>query len=98
MVYLFAVPLLLGVVPSVIGLLFPRLDVGGSWQNTIHAFAVVTLTVASMLQGVVDIYGTTSQYIVYYVVFGAACLLLSGLLWIVQLFIAQPAKTEAHRS
>lgn len=81
MVYLFAIPLLLGAVPGLVAWLVPRLDAGGPWQHTVHAFAVATLTTGSALQGIMEIYGTTSAYVAYYMWTGLALLALSGLLW-----------------
>ncbi len=76
MVYLFAIPLVLGVIPEALGLLWPRL-IGGAWQRTIHGFAVATLTVGSALMGVLEIYGTTSAFTIYYLVAGIGLLLLA---------------------
>lgn len=82
MVYLFAIPLLLGVVPQLIALANPKLSSTSSWQRIIHNFAIVTLIVGSILQGVVEIYGTTNGYIVYYFIVGISLLVASSMLWV----------------
>jgi hypothetical protein len=82
MTYLFAIPLVLGALPQAIMLKFPKLHVGGSWQKIMHNFAIATLAVGSLLQGVMEIYGTSSPYIVYYLIIGALLLLVSALMWI----------------
>lgn len=84
MVYLFAIPLLLGVLPQLAALTNPKLAVGSSWQKTIHAFAVATLTVGSLLQGIVEIYGTNNRCIAYYFVVGIGLLAVSLMMWLVQ--------------
>lgn len=82
MVGLFAIPLVLGVVPRVIMIVKPALDRGGPWAKTVHAFAVATLITGSLLQGIVEIYGTTSGAIKYYFIAGCVLLLVSLILWI----------------
>lgn len=84
MVYLFTIPLLLGALPQLIFWLRPTLDAGSAWQNTIQTFAIATLVAGSALQGVVEIYGTTNHYVVYYFGIGLAFLLLSMVLYLKQ--------------
>lgn len=85
MVYLFAIPLLLGVIPQLIALANPKLSSMGSWQRIIHNFAIATLIVGSILQGVVEIYGTTNGYIVYYFIVGVGLLAAGFILWVGEL-------------
>lgn len=83
MVYLFVIPLLLGVVPELVVLLNPNLAArGGSWQPILQAFAVATLIVGSALQGIVEIYGTTNRYIVYYFIVGIGLAIAHLALWV----------------
>lgn len=84
MVYLFAIPLFLGVLPELIAQIWPKLAVGSSWQRTVHAFAVATLVVGSLLQGIVEIYGTTNQFIGYYFWAGIGLLFVSLSIWTMQ--------------
>ncbi len=86
MVYLFAIPLVLGVLPQLAAVQWPKLDTGGSWQKIIQSFAVATLSVGSALQGVVEIYGTTSSYILYFFIVGFCQLVLSVVMWVVSFF------------
>lgn len=86
MVYLFMVPLILGVIPQLVFTLLPWLDIGGSWQRIIHNFAIATLSVATLLRGMLEIYGTTSAYIGLYFVAGASLLITSVALWLTTLF------------
>lgn len=81
MVYLFAIPLLLGVLPEFFALINPRFAVRSSWQPILQAFAVATLAVGSALQGIVEIYGTTNQFIVYYFVVGVGLAIASSVVW-----------------
>lgn len=88
MVYLFAIPLLLGVVPQLIVLTYPKLSSAGSWQPTIHNFAIATLIVGFILRGVVEIYGTTSQYIALYFMTGFGLLAASSVLYFFKLILS----------
>lgn len=83
MVYLFVIPLILGVLPEAIALIYPRWVTPDGWHRLLRDFAVATLSIGSILQGVVEIYGTTSTWTVYYFVVGAAMLLASIAGWIV---------------
>lgn len=81
MVYLFAIPLLLGVVPELLVLALPILRVDSPWARLVQNLAIATLISGSAIQGVIEIYGTTSGYIVYYFVAGAVLLVTSGVIW-----------------
>lgn len=83
MVYLFAIPLVLGAIPQFIAVLNLKLNVGGSWIKIIHNFAIATLTIGSLLKGMLEIYGTTSKFIPYYFVIGASLLAVSIAMWMV---------------
>lgn len=89
MVYLFAIPLILGVVPQLIVLAYPRLRSTSSWQHIVYNFAVATLIVGFILQGVVEIYGTTNQYIVLYFVTGLGLLFASITMYIFKLILSK---------
>lgn len=76
MVYAFAFPLLLGALPfSVLALRKRPLPPRHSRQ--LHHAGVATLTVGSVMQGVLDIYGTTNRLTVVYWVVGIALLALA---------------------
>ena len=77
MIYAFALPLVLGVLPCLIimsGMLrMPHEVAYKAWNS-----GVATLTVGSLYKGVLDIYGTTNRLIYVYPSVGAA-LIISGI-------------------
>lgn len=71
MVYLFMFPLLGGVLPfSCIGLIKP-LRFPLSAAKRLYNSGVASLTVGSCVRGVLDIYGTSSDYVLVYWILGA---------------------------
>ncbi len=62
MTYLFAWPLLLGALPSLIGWLFPRIRPMGRISGNLYPAGVAALTVSSLLRGILEIAGTASVY------------------------------------
>lgn len=93
MVYSFTIPLLLGVIPHLVFWLRPKLDAGGWWQKATLALSVITLTVGATLQGVVEIYGTTNQAIIYYLWTGLGLLTISFALWLRGLIYASKRRS-----
>lgn len=77
MVYAFTIPLLLGVTPHAIFAAYPRWNKGCYWQKMTQAFAIAVLTVGSIVQGMLEIYGTTSPFTIYYLVIGSLLLTFS---------------------
>ncbi|MBO5070842.1 MAG: hypothetical protein J6C37_10865 [Roseburia sp.] len=76
MIYAFAFPLVGGTLPYlVIGLSRRKRYPGILAKNLYHA-GIATLTVGSVLQGVLDIYGTTNSLIRFYWVVGAVLILI----------------------
>ena len=75
MVYAFAFPLLLGALPFA-WMSLRRRSQPAPWCRRLHHAGVATLTVGSVMQGVLTIYGTTNRLIVLYWV--AGCLLLAA--------------------
>lgn len=75
MIYAFAIPLVGGVIPMVVLLLRHKLPSVRSLM--LWHFGLVTLTVGSVMQGVVAIYGSTNRLIAVYPAVGAALLLLA---------------------
>lgn len=75
MIYAFAIPLVLGEVPSLLLLKracscrIPHMC-SLMWQ-----FGILTLTVGSLFQGVLEIYGTTNRLIILYLIVGSALML-----------------------
>lgn len=87
MVGLFAIPLILGVFPA---LLFKKIN-RDLWQKTIQSFAIATLIAGSALQGIMDIYGTTNNYIIYFWIVGLILLGIS-LIMIIRDYLSNKAK------
>ena len=79
MIYAFAIPLLLGVLPFAVMLRFgKRFRLRQSGLKLYH-FGIATLTVGSLVKGVLEIYGTTNSLTAFYWMSGAL-LVLAGLL------------------
>ena len=84
MVYAFTYPMAFGMLPFLIiskkeSLPYPTVAAG-----FLHT-SIATATVGSLVQGVLDIYGTTNRLSIYYVYASAALLLISIITYIVQL-------------
>lgn len=79
MVYAFAFPLLLGALPFSI-LALQRRPHPQPWVCRLHHAATATLTVGSIMEGVMEIYGTTNQLTVIYWIAGAALILLAQIM------------------
>lgn len=82
MIFAFAVPLIFGVLPELLARKWPGVR-GGEWARLTRDFGVATLTVGMILQGIVEIYGTTNGYIPYFFVSGGL-MIISG--FIIQYF------------
>lgn len=75
MVYAFAFPLILGALPFS-WLAMRRKPLPGRWTCRLHHAAVATLTVGSVMEGVLAIYGTTNRLTIAYWIVGIALLVL----------------------
>ena len=79
MIYAFGIPLILGIVPELIFCTFnkkrPPAGATISWNC-----GVAALTVGSIFQGVLDIYGTTNRLIIVYPITGAVMLTIGAIL------------------
>ena len=81
MIYAFAFPLLLGVLPLyLIEALRPPLP--GSLRWGLYHAGIATLTVGSLISGALEIYGTSSPLTFVYWIVGEALTLLGGLLFL----------------
>lgn len=94
MVYLFAIPLVLGVLPEVLAWVWPPFNVHSAWLRLVQDFAVATLTIGSALQGIVEIYGTTTSYTALYLIVGCGLLLASGVMWLI--YYSQPIPSPSR--
>lgn len=75
MVYAFLFPLVLGALPFSLLALLGRV-LPSRWPRQLHHAGVATLTVGSIFEGVLAIYGTTHHLTIVYWIAGAALLLL----------------------
>ena len=82
MIFLFAIPLILGALPTIFSMKFPRLHIKNAWQDLIHIFAVATLTIGSALAGVFEIYGSANAFVIWYFVVGGVMLAASFAMWL----------------
>ena len=82
MIFLFAIPLVLGALPTVLSIKIPKLHIKNPWQNLTHIFAVATLTVGSVLAGVFEIYGSSNAFIIWYFMVGGVMLAASFAMWL----------------
>lgn len=71
MIYAFAFPLAGGALPFAAMALSGRTSGGGALR-TLYDFGIAFLTVGSIVQGVLNIYGTTNRLTVFYWIAGAA--------------------------
>ena len=70
MIGAFAVPLILGVLPNLV-IAIGRLKTPGYAAENLYACGLITLTLGSLLKGVLQIYGTTNTLLEYYWLVGA---------------------------
>ena len=70
MIGAFAVPLILGVLPNLI-IAIGRFKTPGFAAENLYACGLITLTLGSLLKGVLQIYGTTNTLLEYYWLVGA---------------------------
>lgn len=80
MIYAFAFPLLGGAVPC-LGLGLYRRALPGRAARGLHHAGIAPLTVGSLLQGALEIYGTSNRLVAVYWWLGAALLLAGGALY-----------------
>lgn len=74
MIFMFAFPLLLGFLPSLIISLKGWAPLSGFWND-----GVIAMTAGSLLNGILEIYGTDSPYTFWLFILGAV-LMIAGLL------------------
>ena len=81
MMYAFLIPLICGGVLSFI-IYTGILKCGIRISNNLYNAGIATLTIGSIIKGVLEIYGTTNVKVYLYVIVGFGLLLLSGGLYI----------------
>lgn len=81
MIYAFGIPLVLGVLcPVLTPVLFKRFPHG--FESALWNLSIVTLTVGSILKGIVDIYGSSNQKLIFYPITGCILVLLAVIVFI----------------
>ncbi len=85
MIYAFAFPLVGGALPfSAMGLFRIKKYPYSASRNIYHS-GIATLTVGSIIRGVLEIYGTTNSLVKYYWIIGIAIVFTAIMLYIVQI-------------
>ena len=83
MIGAFTIPLILGALPNlIIGL--AKFKAPGYLAEDIYACGIVTLTTGAILQGVLNIYGTTNSLLKYYFILGPLFIIIGAVLYFVQ--------------
>ena len=77
MIYAFAFPLVMGTLPYIAIALFGIKRYPSSVTNAIYNCAIATLTLGSILQGVLVIYGTSNTLVYVHIIMGAVLVVAS---------------------
>ena len=77
MIYAFAFPLLGGTFPFLVISLFRVKEYPGVIVRNLYHSGIATLTVGSILQGVLEIYGTTNRLVRFYWIVGIALMVMA---------------------
>lgn len=83
MIFSFLIPLLLGVVSTYLIYFFKKEKLPTALENNFYNAGVATLTFGSIIEGVLEIYGTTNIKVYAYLVIGVSLIIISNLLYIV---------------
>lgn len=84
MIYAFGFPLVLGVLPYFSLALFKAKKFPSAVARNLYNSGVATLTVGSIINGVLEIYGTTSYLTVYYTAAGIPLLIIGILIFLLK--------------
>lgn len=87
MTFLFAWPLMLGLVPSTLIAFIPALQEPSHLTKAIYHAGLASVTVSSLLRGIFDIAGTASSYQMPLMYFGIALLVAGSISYMVSLRI-----------
>lgn len=85
MLYAFAFPLIGGALPSLLISLCDKAFTPWKLSEWLYHSSIATLTVGSIIRGVLDIYGTTNQLIQWYWYAGAALIAAAMLLCLIKI-------------
>lgn len=86
MLYAFAYPLIGGGLPFLILGLSRCKVYPGAMEAAIYHCGIATLTLGSIIRGVLEIYGTTNYLTVYYLYAGSALVGIGFLIWFLKAF------------
>ena len=98
MVYLFMFPFFGGLVPYALFGLVPKIKCPTPASARIFNSGVAALAVGSCLKGVLDIYGTSSNYQSVYWVSGVMLVSLGIVMYILNLLFSRQLKSEAPQA
>lgn len=95
MIYAFAIPLVGGVLPALSCSLLGIKKHPGSVARNLYHCGIATFTVGSIIQGVLEIYGTTNNLIQWYWLVGIALVTIAVLVYLGQLIWTLLRKTSS---
>lgn len=95
MIYAFAIPLVGGVLPALSCSLLGIKKYPGAVARNLYHSGIATFTAGSIIQGVLEIYGTSSSLIQWYWLAGIALLTMAVLVYLGQLIWALLRKTSS---
>ena len=84
MIFAFAIPLIFGVAVSFVMYFIKPKKVPKKIENNLYNAGIATLTVGSIIEGVLQIYGTTNWKIYIYLVVGIALIAISLISYIIR--------------
>jgi hypothetical protein len=93
MSYAFVFSLVLGVVGFTV---FGRLNLGNRTAFNLYNAGIATLTVGSILQGIIDIAGADTTYPVWYFLVGTVFVAIGGLVFFCQWIQTNPEKGDCR--
>lgn len=85
MIYAFAFPLVGGVLPALSFCLLGIKKYPGAVARNLYHYGIATFTVGSIIQGVLEIYGTTNSLIQWYWLAGIALVTMAVLVYLGQM-------------
>lgn len=87
MLYAFGFPLVGGVLPALLLSLQEKRICVGAWAAWLYRCGIATLSVGSIMQGVLEIYGTGNDLLRVYWYAGGGLTLLGAICWIIRVFV-----------
>lgn len=84
MIYAFVFPLIGGAIPFLVIELFPTAIYPKAVSRNLYHSGIATLTMGSLMQGVLEIYGTTNSLMVVYWIIGIAMTAIGIITFLIQ--------------